>query len=101
MSDALIAFEQGIAARGLFVRCRSPLLCSWMYNIREHPTNDDGRLFRFLVHEVDAGAGAAWGDFMAAHVRSIFDNGRDWSYAGGEMAPTEPDSRIEGGPHES
>ena len=37
MSNVLIAFEQGIAARGLFVRCREPVLGGYSYTIRDLP----------------------------------------------------------------
>ncbi len=84
MSDALIAFEQGIAARGLFIRCRAPMLCSNMYTIREHPTEDDGRAMTFLIAPERANAGAKMGEAMATYVKSVFDYG-DWEHASGQM----------------
>ena len=85
MSDALNAFEQGIAARGLFIRCRAPMLCANMYTIREHPTKDDGRAMRFFVNEDQANAGAGMGEVMAVYVRSIFDMDKNWEFAMAQM----------------
>ncbi len=79
MSDALIAFEQGIEARGLFIRCRAPVLCAQMYTIREHPTEKDGRAMTFLITEDQANAGAKMGEVMAEYVRRGFEDPR-WVY---------------------
>ena len=55
MSNVLIAFERGILARGLFIRCRQPIFCGYSYTIRDQPPHryQGGMIIHITEDELD------------------------------------------------